>query len=317
MVLSRWRSSGCWPSTSWGGRGWRFRSRCGCATTAFVWAQVTSGEARHAPAFDPAPVYTQPISLAGATSIQRYSLKHRDYGHYAALRTRLTDYAEKRAAFIDADGSTIANTNSGELEPRVKIRAGKAWHRYLRPMTSDALQRLTKREADAVWDRFDQDFDFHPSMYEFPAITEPADSITWNLDAIRDGDREKNIERLTLLIQDALTACTTAPDGSLLILDWHHETYRLRPHLPPTEMFLPKALTQHLRPGWPLGPYPNGDYYILLDEDFRFGSFGHPWEHSLCLFGTALLDADADEITRILPHIARRAGQPATDAPGT
>lgn len=282
------------------------------AASASVWAQLTGGEARHAPAFDPAPVYTQPVSLVGATSSQRYALKHRDYGHYAALRARLADYAEKLTAVIDARDTVIPNTHDADQqEPRQHIRAGKAWHRYLRPMTGDALQRLTKRESDTAWERFDQAFGFHPSTCEFPAITEPNDSITWSLDAIRDGDREKNIERLTTLVQDALTACTPQPDGSLLILDWQHEAYRLRPHHPPTEMFLPNALTQSLRPGWPLGPYPNGDYYILLAEDLGFGSFGHPWEHSLCLFGTDLLAAVADEITSLLPRIQRRGGRPA------
>ncbi|WP_443078152.1 DUF2716 domain-containing protein [Streptomyces sp. NBC_01715] len=29
------------------------------------------------------------------------------------------------------------------------------------------------------------------------------------------------------------------------------------------------------RPAWPLSPYPDGDYFIFLAEDFRFGSFGH------------------------------------------
>jgi hypothetical protein len=33
---------------------------------------------------------------------QRHGLEHCDYGHYAALRTRLTDYAENLAAAIDA-----------------------------------------------------------------------------------------------------------------------------------------------------------------------------------------------------------------------
>ncbi|WP_198347940.1 DUF2716 domain-containing protein [Plantactinospora sp. KBS50] len=39
------------------------------------------------------------------------------------------------------------------------------------------------------------------------------------------------------------------------------------------------------RPGWPLSPYPDGDYSIYLAEGFRFGTFGHPWELSLCVFG--------------------------------
>jgi Protein of unknown function (DUF2716) len=112
------------------------------------------------------------------------------------------------------------------------------------------------------------------------------------------------------LICGGLTACTP-PGSSLLILEWQHTSYRLRPDLPPTDMFLPQALTRNLPPGWPRSPYPNGDYPVMISEDLRYGSFGHPWEHTLCLFGTDLLDAIADEITHTLP-ILRRGGQPAT-----
>lgn len=69
--------------------------------------------------------------------------------------------------------------------------------------------------------------------------------------------------------------------------------------------------TRNLPPGWPRSPYPHGDYPAMISEGFRYGSFGHPWEHTLCLFGTDLLDNVADEITHTLPEILRRGGQPA------
>ena len=71
------------------------------SASAWVWAALTGGEPRHAPAFDPAPTQTQPLSLAGATSSHRYNLDQRNYGTYAALRARLTDYADTLAATID------------------------------------------------------------------------------------------------------------------------------------------------------------------------------------------------------------------------
>jgi hypothetical protein len=76
-------------------------------------------------------------------------------------------------------------------------------------------------------------------------------------------------------------------------------------------MFLPDMLMKDLRPGWPRSPYPDGDYPVLTAEDFRYGSFGHPWEHSLCVFGTELLDAIASQVTDLLSHVLRRGGQPA------
>ncbi|MFI1585316.1 DUF2716 domain-containing protein [Embleya sp. NPDC020630] len=51
-------------------------------------------------------------------------------------------------------------------------------------------------------------------------------------------------------------------------------------------------------------------------SDLRFGTFGHPWEHTLCVFGTELLDTIEHDVHRILgqprhrPHLVRQAGEP-------
>jgi hypothetical protein len=39
-------------------------------------------------------------------------------------------------------------------------------------------------EHDMIWGRFETRFDFRPSMATAPAITEPADSVTWHLGAL-------------------------------------------------------------------------------------------------------------------------------------
>ena len=176
-------------------------------------------------------------------------------------------------------------------------------------MTDEPLECLSSLDSSRVWDEFDAGFDFRPSMHDFPAIDEPADSITWSLKTLGDRPAEPTIDHLVALICRGLTECT--PRGSsLLLLDWHHNNYRLRPDLPPTDMFLPEPLTKHLPPGWPRRPLPDGDYPAVLAEGFRYGSFGHPWERTLCLFGTDLLAAIADEVTEALPVIIRRSGQP-------
>ncbi|MGC0422712.1 hypothetical protein ABIA38_008257 [Embleya sp. AB8] len=58
-------------------------------------------------------------------------------------------------------------------------------------------------------------------------------------------------------------------------------------------MFLPRVLEGRSREGWPFGPYPEGNYHVFLAEDLRFGTFGHPWEHTFCVFGAELLAAIA------------------------
>jgi hypothetical protein len=54
------------------------------------------------------------------------------------------------------------------------------------------------------------------------------------------------------------------------------------------------------KPDWPGYVYPDGDYYLYLTGDMRLGTFGHPWERTLCVFGEALLAQVTDRITDLL-----------------
>lgn len=60
------------------------------------------------------------------------------------------------------------------------------------------------------------------------------------------------------------------------------------------------------RPGWPGSVYPDGDYYLYLDPELRFGTLGHPWEHTLCMFGAPLLAEAEAELTVLLGEPVRR-----------
>ncbi|WP_316528470.1 DUF2716 domain-containing protein [Kitasatospora brasiliensis] len=174
-------------------------------------------------------------------------------------------------------------------------------------MTTEALLRLYGREHSDIWDRFHSEFDFRPNTYVFPGITEPAPSITWSLDALDDDPGDRGLHRLVDVVQDGLVKCSR-PGEALWILDWQHTCYRLRPDLPPTDMFLPRVLEGRTREGWPLTPYPDGDYAVFLAEDLRFGTFGHPWESSFCVFGAELLDAVAEDVHQVLARVLRRDG---------
>ena len=174
-------------------------------------------------------------------------------------------------------------------------------------MIDEPLKRLARAEYDGIWDRFDAKFDFRPDIHAFPGITETSPSITWSLDVLSDDPGDRKLDRLVDVVQEGLAGCS-APGESLWILDWQHTCYRLRPDLPATDMFLPRVLEGRSREGWPLSPYPDGDYFIFLAEDLRFGTFGHPWEHSLCVFGGELLDAVQDDLRQLLQVVLRRDG---------
>ncbi|GAA4586840.1 hypothetical protein GCM10023107_03950 [Actinoplanes octamycinicus] len=100
--------------------------------------------------------------------------------------------------------------------------------------------------------------------------------------------------RIDALNAMALLAFAEAvPDGGrLAVLDWQHQSYWFRPDL-------------QVRRGdpWPLSVFPDGDYYIFLTEDLTAGTFGHPWEQTLCVFGEPLMTTLVPLLTGWLPII--------------
>jgi len=52
---------------------------------------------------------------------------------------------------------------------------------------------------------------------------------------------------------------------------------------------------------WPTTVFPNGDYTIFLTEDMSTGTFGHPWEQTLCVFGEPMVSALVPMLASWLP----------------
>jgi len=169
-------------------------------------------------------------------------------------------------------------------------------------------ETLPGLEHDQVWDRFQATFRFRPSVNpaKWPGIVEPSPSVTWDLgldrDELLDGWQKgrwswgvDDVELNALLI--AAWTSILAPADWLYVLDWQHPGYRCWPHRvePPTA---PSTL--------PVDVFPNGDYYIYLSADLSLGTFGHPWEASLCVWGAQLIDAVASVNRDCLTRILRR-----------
>lgn len=132
---------------------------------------------------------------------------------------------------------------------------------------------FTDDEYAENWDRVYSDLKFKPDYHERskPAISEPRPSVTFDLSA--NLTVEKILEINDLLL-DSFRAITEA--GHLMYwLDWQHTCYSFDP--------------QRTDGTGPISWYPDGDYYLFLASDFSFGTFGHPWQESLCVFGESLL----------------------------
>lgn len=163
---------------------------------------------------------------------------------------------------------------------------------------SAAWAKVRDDEEDRLWDRFDAMFRFRPSMYSLPGIDEPTPSITYNL-LYEDGSPAEPVW-VNRAVLSALRRITNTGD-SIVVMDWQHESYRCRPHRVRGDQ-APDQM-------WPIEVYPDGDYHLWLTEDFRNGTFGHPWEPSLCVFGEDLLAAVAESGDEALGRVLRRNGR--------
>ncbi|KJK47412.1 hypothetical protein UK23_20405 [Lentzea aerocolonigenes] len=146
-------------------------------------------------------------------------------------------------------------------------------------MRSEAWTEVDYRR---VWDAFYERFHFKPSIYpkDWPTITEPQGSVTLDLAGIFQSDQwvRKSLTVDEVVLESFLRVYPE--ETALLALDWQHPAYRFRPHLlgGPNEWL-----------DSPFSPFPDGDYHIFLTEDMSQGTFGHPWEQTLCVWGDDLV----------------------------
>ena len=153
------------------------------------------------------------------------------------------------------------------------------------PDDPKAWSDLSKIEYGEIWDRVYESFDFHPTTAraEWPSFREPAGATTWDL-ASMFANAATEIEFLSAerdvasCLLDALVAAKGA-DEIVYALDWQHPGYRFDPSLarPPDNI-----------DSWLVPALPNGDYYLFLAHDLRFGWLSHPWECSVCVYGDLL-----------------------------
>lgn len=172
-----------------------------------------------------------------------------------------------------------------------------------------AWSRLDSNSYDHVWRSFEEHFRFRPSGAPegWLAIQEPSPSLTLDLSVIPDGAPRGaaydaiNAEALRCFVWHLADA------QELLVLDWQHPAYRFQPAT--------QALTWSAV--WPVPVFPDGDYIAFLTPDFTEGTFGHPWEQTLCVMGERLVRTLGEWLATWLP-IKREDGrpvEPSRDAP--
>lgn len=155
----------------------------------------------------------------------------------------------------------------------------------------DAWVELSPDEYDKVWGDFFERLKFTPTVNPdgIRSILEPTPSVTYKISE-DFGDKNK-IADLENKVLSALRV-QTPPTGKVYALDWQHDCYWLYPHINFQE--------------WLISVLPDGDYYIFLAEDFRFGIFGHPWEWTSCVWGNELISFFEKSKPELWDKIIRR-----------
>ena len=141
---------------------------------------------------------------------------------------------------------------------------------------------------------------FNPSVHagDFPGFKEPSPSITYSIANIYEDQNtyEQLDENLHNKLLNAFKKITPI-DGYLYVLDWQHQCYKFYPH---------KMTSGTSSKEWSLPILPNGDYYLFLDKNFRYGTLGHPWEMTMCIFGEKLLTAMHSEKPKLFRNPIRK-----------
>jgi hypothetical protein len=149
-------------------------------------------------------------------------------------------------------------------------------------------------DYDEAWAPFDARFEFKPDYYErnVPAIRMGASCLVVDLDPVFLHEGPRFAAGLRAINAAALRAFVwLAEEVELVALDWQHPSYR----------YSPAGLA--LGDGrWAVPVFPNGDYYAHMTSDLAWGTFGHPWQQTLTIWGDELIESLGAELLTWLPR---------------
>lgn len=81
-------------------------------------------------------------------------------------------------------------------------------------------------------------------------------------------------------VLQAMIACTKENE-LVYALDWQHDCYEFDPR---------KPMDRNEFDEWLVPLFPNGDYYVFLQNHFEWGVVGHPWRQELGFFGRCFIN---------------------------
>lgn len=150
------------------------------------------------------------------------------------------------------------------------------------------LKEFTDFDYRSVLDSFEEMYQFKPSIHhrDWPGIVEPSPSITISLTEDVHNE-EPDVDEIYALFKKAFNRLSKESKIAYMI-DWHHQCY----YAPDTFVKEPWV-------------YPDGDYYLYLSNDLKTGTFGHPWEATICVMGEELVSIVLEELVHTSLKIVR------------
>lgn len=149
-------------------------------------------------------------------------------------------------------------------------------------------------DYEEVWARFDERFRFRADFYETvqPAIRMAPGCLVVDLAPIFEREPQGFSADEDYLDGTAFQAfADLVGEDEIIALDWQHPSYRYSPRAQVESAAYPAVQV-----------FPNGDYFAHMPADLRWGTFGHPWQRTLTLWGDELIMTFGADLLRWLPR---------------
>lgn len=143
-------------------------------------------------------------------------------------------------------------------------------------------------DYDVAWAPFER-FHFEAKYHETnqPAIALPEDALVVDLAPVFVNEGALFAAGEAAINASALRAFVSlAGELEMTALDWQHTPYRYSPA---------RHALANIE-AWPIPVFPNGDYCIHLGPGAVWGTFGHPWQRTITLWGRCLRESLGAEL---------------------
>lgn len=148
---------------------------------------------------------------------------------------------------------------------------------------------ISQSDYNEIWNRFNKEYSFRPGVNpkDWPSIHSEREQL--KLDITELWQPVYDVQKWEQLTRAGINAFATIVSGDeeIIVLDWQHDCYYVRPSEMSVGSMLNMLESQNPKPSF----IPDGDYYIFLTKDFENVWFGHPWEKSITIVGDRLIKA--------------------------